>query len=970
MQPDLTTDAATLPSVEQIAKRFSARFRVISEQFVACIEGIPRQADRECYASLLLYRLILVYVLQKKGLLAGTHAELLDGDPDYLSSRLRMVQEKRGHFSSFYRQFLLPFFHYGLSSRQRSDKLEALLGCVPYLGEGLFGPHSLESTYTRIAIPDRAFIQVLTFFKSFTWHLDDRPLRRDRELNLAVIGSLFEKYPHQPEQRRKEIGAYYTREDVSDYICQGALLPALFDELGRRCPAALRADGPIWSLLRTHPERYLHTALKKGCALPMPPAIALSSKIGTLPPGFWHAPAPEDYALPTETWREALERRQRYSVLRSRLEAGDICSINDLITCNLNIRQLIQDSVLFCEQPDLLEAFYESLLHLTVLDPTCGAGAFLFAALRVLEPLYATCLQRMQILLEQAELVSQPGVFADEPYVLRFGALLSQADSAPGRLYFIYHLIISHNLYGVDMMPEAVGACQLRLALLLITGIERGVKRELWPEPDFHIRVGNALAGFTAPHEVKALLEKNQHVRLCPPGLWLCIEQQADALARSLATDQADIASVRVKKRLRRRLRRLLNRSLAMEYERDLPEAGDRRTLVRWLRQWRQAVQPFHWWVEFPEIMRQHGFAVIMGNPPYVAYKQVRANYQVRGYQTLACGNLYAYVLERSLQLLRPEGRCGMIVPISAIASGHYQPLMRLLLARQLWVSSYSNRPGKLFAGVEQRLAIILLKNVAPSALFASPYRHWYEQERPHLFATLTYAPASLWTQTGLPLKSGSALAERIFARLVQHARPGQQRTAQRFFVLEDSEEAEQAARVAVLDQSDPADGPSVWVHDGPTYWVRALPFAPNVGLTAQRSNHYQRLPVQSQDEAFILSAILSSSTFYFFYKLVSNCRDLSLKELSNFPVGSLQPVCKQRLLPLGKRLAQRLRETATRCVRQYPGGQVVYEEYHPACAREILDSIDAVLAEHYGLTAEELDFVQNYEIKYRLGRA
>ena len=34
-----------------------------------------------------------------------------------------------------------------------------------------------------------------------------------------------------------------------------------------------------------------------------------------------------------------------------------------------------------------------------------------------------------------------------------------------------------------------------------------------------------------------------------------------------------------------------------------------------------------------------------------------------------------------------------------------------------------------------------------------------------------------------------------------------------------------------------------------------------------------------------------------------------------------------------------------------------------------LLDEIDTVLAGHYGFTAEELDFILNYDIKYRLGR-
>lgn len=36
---------------------------------------------------------------------------------------------------------------------------------------------------------------------------------------------------------------------------------------------------------------------------------------------------------------------------------------------------------------------------------------------------------------------------------------------------------------------------------------------------------------------------------------------------------------------------------------------------------------------------------------------------------------------------------------------------------------------------------------------------------------------------------------------------------------------------------------------------------------------------------------------------------------------------------------------------------------------KPILDEIDTVLAGHYGFTEEELDFILNYDIKYRLGR-
>jgi hypothetical protein len=40
-----------------------------------------------------------------------------------------------------------------------------------------------------------------------------------------------------------------------------------------------------------------------------------------------------------------------------------------------------------------------------------------------------------------------------------------------------------------------------------------------------------------------------------------------------------------------------------------------------------------------------------------------------------------------------------------------------------------------------------------------------------------------------------------------------------------------------------------------------------------------------------------------------------------------------------------------------------------PKQSKPIIDEIDRVLAKHYGFTDEELDFIINYDIKYRMGR-
>lgn len=118
-----------------------------------------------------------------------------------------------------------------------------------------------------------------------------------------------------------------------------------------------------------------------------------------------------------------------------------------------------------------------------------------------------------------------------------------------------------------------------------------------------------------------------------------------------------------------------------------------------------------------------------------------------------------------------------------------------------------------------------------------------------------------------------------------------------------------------------------------------------------------------------MLSALLSSSTFYLYYKMISNCRDLGPKEWLHMPFERPWPEREKLLAQAGHALAERLRATASRRMRQYTSGPVAYEEYYPASAKDILDEIDRILAHHYGFTDDELDFIIHYDIKYRMGR-
>ena len=724
---DVTSRVRKAFDVERVTKRFYDRFRKELTAFGDFIEGITAQGDRDWYASLMLNRMMFVYFVQKQG--------FLDGDPDYLRNRLHMVQQQSGggRFQQFYRLFLLRLFHEGLGQpeAQRTPDLATLLGEVPFLNGGLFDVHDLERDNPDISIPDAAFERVFDFFDGYRWHLDERPYREDNEINPDVLGYIFEKYVNQ-----KQMGAYYTKEDITGYISRNTVIPFLFDAARKECPVAFGPDGGVWRLLRDDPDRYIYPAVGHGITwnarevespirldAPFDLPDEIAGGINDIPRrDSWNSPAPDEYALPTETWREVVARRTRYYEVSAKLASGEVRDINDLITLNLDIEKFAKDVISQSEGPELLRAFWHALYGnqersdtgISVLDPTCGSGAFLFAALNILEPLYTACLEGMRGFIDDAERSERK---RSPKHLGDFRRILEQVDKHPSERYFILKSIVLNNLYGVDIMEEAVEICKLRLFLKLVAQLESYDQIEPLPDIDFNIRAGNTLVGFTsldAVRQAMTIMPNGQHRQIFP-------EDQA-ALDR--INEEAEIASTAFnqfrrqqtmlggevtaadKQALRDRLRSLadeLDRHLAREYGVNLKK-------VAAYDGWRTSHQPLHWFVEFYGIMSKGGFDVVIGNPPYVEYSKVRKEYQAKGFVTERCGNLYALCTERALHLTTSTGRFCFIVPLSVQTTKRMSPLQESLLEtdRELWMSSFDVYPCKLFEGAKQRLTILL----------------------------------------------------------------------------------------------------------------------------------------------------------------------------------------------------------------------------------------------------------------------
>jgi hypothetical protein len=938
---DVTGGARAAFDVEKVTKKFYDRFQKEHAAFLKFITGIPVIADREWYASVMLNRLMFVYFIQRKG--------FLDGDHEYLRNRLNRLRAEHGKdkFYSFYRYFLLRLFHEGLGGKKRTPELEKLVGRIPYLNGGLFDIHELEKPgrYGKdIQIPDRAFERVFDYFDQYQWCLDERPLRADNEINPDVLGYIFEKYINQ-----KQMGAYYTKEDITGYIAQNTIIPFLLDEGRKGCAVAFAPEGSVWRLLKDDPDRYIYDAMKKGADLPLPAEIEAGVSDVQQRAG-WNRKAPEEFALPTEIWREAIDRHQRYRAVKAKLAAGEVHQVNDLVTLNLNIRQFAQDAIQFCEGPELLRAIWKAIEKVSVLDPTCGSGAFLFAALNILKPLYEACLIRMQGFIEDMEAAGAHRATKFED----FKKTLAESERHPKQDYFILKAIIVNNLFGVDIMEEAVEICKLRLFLKLVAQVESQDRIEPLPDIDFNIRAGNTLVGYARFEDVeKAVKSKfdfgdamsriEDKAKVLDSAVELFRKQQTELDGTVTAEDKAE---------LRRRFSELeeeLNDHLSGEY-------GVKKSGVK---KWKESHKPFHWFCDFHRIVAAEGFDVVIGNPPYVETKDVD-EYGLVGFETAGCGDLYAHTMERSLRLVKSGGQLGFIIPLSAFTVDGFSSLQSLYLQNtdSIHISNWSGdaHPSKLFEGVDKRLHIVLARaqTASPalhSQLFVSKYIKWYAAERPVLFQVQPrYGRVD--RSSGFFKASLPKISEPIEAKILTKLKTMSQTVG--YFTTKSSTHRLFYTRKA-------------------SFFMQFLNFIPELrdskGNLREPSElkilHFTSKPLRD-----LALACLSSSLFYFFYTVNSDCRNLNKREIVSFPMPKVDAVEIQNTISslINDLMASYRRNSYMRTVRYQGKGDITVQYFNFRPSKPVIDTLDVLLAPYYGLDKDEVEFIVNYGIKYRMG--
>ncbi len=334
----------------------------------------------------------------------------------------------------------------------------------------------------------------------------------------------------------------------------------------------------------------------------------------------------------------------------------------------------------------------EKLERITVLDPACGSGAFLLSALGVIEKLWR-----------------------------------SRTNDVPRDLR---RRIIANSLYGVDLKPEAVRLCELRLWLAIVSGTDAAIEDvEPLPNLDRNILQGNSLLSPTdflgdarmdiyvdwiaALHAQRDLIERYRAASFAHrPALYRVIRGNDQRLASELLARIVDVSEAE------------LQHASAPQYDlfgRAAPVDEQRcRELHQRIAEAKRMLDRvengtldfFSYDVHFAPVMANGGFDVVTGNPPWVRNARIdaRAKQMLADRYALFCSrrershrdgtafhqpDLSVAFFERAMQLASPDGVIALLMPAKVLNAAYAAPLRRAAEKHVIDVRDWSDDPRR-----------------------------------------------------------------------------------------------------------------------------------------------------------------------------------------------------------------------------------------------------------------------------------
>ena len=509
-------------------------------------------------------------------------------------------------------------------------------------------------------------------------------------------------------------------------------------------------------------------------------------------------------------------------------------------------------------------------------------------------------------------------------------------------LYNLKLKIIEESIFGVDIQPIAIQICKLRFFISLICEQEKENKPEenygYPPLPNLETKfvTANALIGIAKLDTKKETFDLFKTDEIS--------NKQKEL--QEIRHNHFGVKNVDEKIKIRRKDRKLRAELAELLEKTNVFAPEDAMQLANWNPYDQNAVSDFfdtEWMFGIKD-----GFDIVIGNPPYGAKisaedkKYYTKNYEVaktiKGIQK-GSTDTFAIFINQGFNFLKNGGNLAYIVPMAVTSSDAMTALHNMLekSCRTIKISSYSNRPKQIFDAACIRTSIIQFEKTGTKTekVYTSKLVRRSEADSiSSLIANLTFIDSYKYKLNGRYAKIGSKEELKIIEKLF-------------------------TANKRLEDYKEESGNAFYYRVSGGRYF--------NV-VTNMASGSSQELPFYCENNSF-LAAILSTSLFWFYQQAYTDGLHLKQYEINSFPVPDISKIEEDKILEIEKTYAEYLEDIDRNAIEHKTNSYNVssFKEYKIRKSKKLIDRLDDLICPLYGLTAEQIDFIKNYEIQYRI---
>jgi adenine-specific DNA-methyltransferase len=341
-----------------------------------------------------------------------------------------------------------------------------------------------------------------------------------------------------------------------------------------------------------------------------------------------------------------------------------------------------------------------------ICDPAVGSGHFLVSALnemiavkndlKILQDRDGRRLKEYHVEVVNDELI----VTDEDGELFEYNPNSKESQRIQETLFHEKQTIIENCLFGVDINPNSVKICRLRLWIELLKNAyyKNAAELETLPNIDINIKCGNSLVSrFAIDADLKQALKKSKwsidSYRMAVATYHNAeSKEQKREMERLIADIKSDFRSeITLNDPKVKKLRKLTGDLFQMTNQHQLFEMTEKEK-ADWNKKLQQLTaetqkleaeieeiknnkifeNAFEWRFEFPEVLNDEGdfvgFDVVIGNPPYgVSVKGKEREHLILNLSKVPDYEIYYWFIDKGHQILKQKGSISYIIPNSIL---------------------------------------------------------------------------------------------------------------------------------------------------------------------------------------------------------------------------------------------------------------------------------------------------------------